>query len=323
MPVTPARHALRITRDRPHRGEPSLYARLVRALALVFLVGCGAESIGGPCSLEDPDCGSGVCNLSTPDGTGVCIDADGDIDGDGLPNSKDFCNQGPGGAYDEDGDLIGDECDPCPIARPTGAGDPDGDGVEAPCDPEPTVPGDQIVLFEGFNAGLPMSWKMTGSWEFRGGEVIGTPDATTVEPILTGSLPLVTTKVAVLGSYRVDAVDMTATSSYVGVTALDRRPAGVAAVTCGGQRAGGVDALLLDTDTGAAPKAFANLFDTASRYRVAEKLEGITAACSMIADNEQGAVTQNTGGNAPTEGGVFVRGATARFQYLLVVQRTP
>jgi hypothetical protein len=94
-------------------------------------------------------------------------------------------------------------------------------------------------------------------------------------------------------------------------------------VSCGGQRAAGADSLLLDTDTGAAPKPFTNLFDSASRYRVAEKLEGITAACSMIADNEQGAVAQNTGGNAPTEGGVFTRGATARFQYLLVVQRSP
>ena len=41
----------------------------------------------------------------------------------------------------------------------------------------------------------------------------------------------------------------------------------------------------------------------------------------MIADNEQGAVAQNTGGTAPSEGGVFVRGAVARFQYVLVVQR--
>jgi hypothetical protein len=41
----------------------------------------------------------------------------------------------------------------------------------------------------------------------------------------------------------------------------------------------------------------------------------------MIADAEQGAVTQNTGGTAPSESGVFVRGAVARFQYVLVVQR--
>ena len=293
-------------------------------MGLLFLLcGCGAESAGGPCSLEDPDCGSGVCNLSTADGQGICITASGDVDGDGLRNDKDFCNQGPGGAYDEDGDLVGDDCDRCPIARPLATPDSDKDMVDAPCDPDGSVDGDQIVLFEGFNAGMPAGWKMAGSWEFRGGEVIGTPPDSSTIASLMGPLPLSTTKVAVLGSYRIDRVDMAATSSYVGVTALDRRPAGVSAVSCGGQRAGGADSLLLDTDTGAAPKAFANLFDTASRYRVAEKLEGITAACSMIADNEQGAVAQNTGGNAPTEGGVFTKGATARFQYVLVVQRSP
>ncbi len=290
--------------------------------ALVLLLGaCGAESAGGPCSLEDPDCGSGVCNLTTSDGNGVCIDSDGDVDGDGLQNSKVFCIQGPGGAFDEDGDLIGDDCDRCPIAPPLGTKDSDTDEVDAPCDPDSAVNGDRVVLFEGFNAGLPANWKSVGGWEFRGGEVIGTPADGAQLATLTGPLPLVTTKMAVLGSYRVDRVDTTSTSSYVGVTAIDRRPAGVSAISCGGARAGGTDSLLLDTDAGATPKAFANLFDTASRYRVAQKLEGIMAACSMIADNEQGAVAQNTGGNAPSEGGVFTRGATARFQYVLVVQR--
>lgn len=301
------------------------YSRSVRtAAALLFLVGaCGAESVGGPCSLEDPDCGSGVCNLSTADGKGVCIDAGGDVDGDGIQNDKDFCNMGPGGAYDEDGDYVGDDCDRCPIARPLGTPDSDTDMVDAPCDPDSSVNGDRIVLFEGFNAGMPTGWKTLGTWEFKGGEVIGTPPDTTMTASLVGPLPLSTTKLAVLGSYRIDRVDTTAPSSYVGVTAIDRRPAGVSAVSCGGQRAGGADSLLLDTDTGAAPKPFTNLFDTASRYRIAEKLEGTSAACSMIADNEQGAVSQNTGGNAPSEGGVFTKGAVARFQYVLVVQRAP
>jgi hypothetical protein len=296
----------------------------VRTAALVFLLGaCGAESAGGPCSLEDPDCGSGVCNLSTPDGKGVCIEAGGDIDGDGLPNDKDYCNQGPGGQFDEDGDYVGDDCDRCPIAPPLATADTDTDMVDAPCDPDSSVNGDQIVLFEGFNATLPMGWKMVGNWEFKGGEVIGTPPDASTLATLVGPLPLTTTKMAVLGSYRIDRIDTVATSSYVGVTAIDRRPAGVSAVSCGGQRAGGADSLLLDTDTGASSKPFVNLFDTASRYRVAEKLEGISAACSMIADNEQGAAASNTGGNAPSEGGAFTRGAVARFQYVLVVQRAP
>ncbi|HLL24667.1 MAG TPA: hypothetical protein VK427_21190 [Kofleriaceae bacterium] len=287
-----------------------------------LLLGCGAESAGGPCSLDEPNCGDGVCNLTTATGTGVCIDSDGDVDGDGLVNAKDFCHQGPGGAHDEDADLVGDDCDRCPIARPLATPDTDADEVDAPCDPEPTIAGDRIVVFEGFNAALPSTWKQAGgTWEQRGGEVIGTPTAAGTLATLVGPLPLVTTKLAVLGSYRVDRVEMGASTSFVGVTALDRRPAGVAAVSCGGQRAGSMDSLLLDTDVGASAKPFANLFDVASRYRVAQKQEGTTGACSMIADNEQGAVGQNTGGNAPTEAGVFTLGATTRFQYLLVVQR--
>ena len=292
------------------------------AVGLALLLGCGGAEVGGPCSLADP-CGDGaVCDLSSGNPP-TCLAADDDLDGDGLRNDQDYCHALDGGEFDEDGDQVGNECDRCPIAAPLATPDPDGDMVDAPCDPDTSTPGDQIVLFEGFNAGMPATWKSVGTWEFRGGEVVGTPPDPTMLASLTGPLPLSTTKMAVLGSYRIDRVDPAATTSYVGVTAVDRRPAGVSTISCGGQRAGGADSLLLDTDTGAAPKPFANLFDTASRYRVAERLEGIMAACSMIADDEQGAVQQTTGGNAPSEAGPFVRGATARFQYVLVVQRAP
>ena len=285
-----------------------------------MLVGCGGAEIGGPCSLEDP-CGDGaVCDLSSGM-TPTCIEGDGDLDGDGLRNDKDFCHATPGGEFDEDGDQVGNDCDRCPIAAPPATPDRDADDVDAPCDPDSSIAGDRIVLFEGFNAAVPASWKTVGTWELRGGEIVGTPPDPTTFATLVGPLPLTTTKVAVLGSYRIDMVDGSATSSYVGVTAIDERPAGVATVTCGGQRAGGMDSLLLDTDTGAAPKPFMNLFDTASRYRVAERLENANAACSMIADEEQGAVQQTTGGNAPSQAGAFVKGAVARFQYILVVQR--
>ncbi|MBA3391465.1 MAG: hypothetical protein H0T89_02420 [Deltaproteobacteria bacterium] len=293
---------------------------------LVFTACGGGPDIGGPCDLEDLCDDGATCNLSAADGdgrSGTCIANDGDIDGDGLRNDKDFCNAIPGGTYDEDLDGVGDDCDRCPIARPLAAPDSDGDEVDGPCDPDPSVAGDRIVLFEGFNATLPSGWKMVGNWEFRGGEVVATPPDGTTIGTLTAPLPLVTTRMAVLAQYRIDRVDAAAAQSLVGVTAIDRRPAGVSAVTCGGQRAGAADSLLLDTDTGAAAKPFANLFDTASRYRIAQKIEGIQAACSMIADAEQGAVGQTTGGEAPSEAGLLARAATARFQYLLVVQRPP
>jgi hypothetical protein len=174
---------------------------------------------------------------------GVCIDNDGDVDDDGIPNARDFCNATMGGGFDEDGDLLGDICDPCPIARPPMARDPDGDAVDAPCDPDSSTPGDSIVLFEGFNNGMPEGWKTIGTWDFRGGEVIGTPPDPSTTAQLTGPLTLITTKMAVLGSYRIDSVDMQATTSYVGITAIDKRPAGTSSIGCGGQRAGGADAL--------------------------------------------------------------------------------
>jgi len=295
----------------------------IQLAAVFFVMACGGAEVGGPCALDAP-CGDGaVCNLSTPDGAGVCIEAGGDLDGDGLRNDRDFCNDRAGGAYDEDLDGVGDECDRCPIARPLETPDVDGDMVDAPCDPDSVTPGDRIAVFDGFNAGMPTGWNAVGTWEFRGGEVVVTPPDPSTLATLMAPLPLSTTKLAVLGQWRVDAVEPGATSSLVGVTALDRRPAGVSSVTCGGQRAGAADSLILDTDSGAAAKPFANLFDTASRYRVAVKLEGIQAACAMIADAEEGAVQQTTGGEAPTEGGLVARGATARFQYLLVVQRPP
>src|SRR5215468_7128125 len=99
------------------------------------LLACGATTttthIGGPCDAS-AKCDSGqVCDRTAPGGA-VCIDANGDVDNDGIPNGKDFCEHLAGGANDEDGDGFGDECDACPIAAP-GQADTDGDAVAAPC----------------------------------------------------------------------------------------------------------------------------------------------------------------------------------------------
>lgn len=291
-------------------------------VALLAIYGCGDATLGGPCSLDEPCDDGEVCDVGNPGG-GKCLPAGGDVDNDGLPNDRDFCHRAPGGAFDEDGDLLGDSCDPCPIARPPDAPDPDGDAVDSPCDPDPSTPGDTIAVFEGFNEGIPASWlRSTGAtWEPRGGEVVGTAADPSTLGTLTAPVPLVTTRMAVLAQYRIDATDATATQNFSGVIAIDRRPAGVAAILCGGARAGGMDNLLLDTDTGASSKLLAGLFDPASLYRVALRLEGAQAACALQADAVMDAVQASTGGEAPSEAGLAIRGVTARFQYLLVVQR--
>jgi hypothetical protein len=283
-----------------------------------LLGGCSAE-VGGPCSATDP-CDEGVCNLSGP-GEPSCISADGDLDADGIPNRRDFCNQQAGGEQDEDGDGRGDECDPCPIAAPAGGGDPDGDGVESPCDPEPAVPGDRVVVFEGFGGALPAAWRREGGWEVRGGAAVLAPADPAAVGRLLAPLPLSSRKVAVFASYRIDRVEAGAAQSFAGVTSVDQRPAGTSTVTCSGQRTGTADALAIVTDRGSASQPFSNLFDPAALYRIAQRIDNASGACALDAGAQSFAVSQATAGETPTEAGLIARGATVKYQYLLVVQR--
>jgi hypothetical protein len=96
-----------------------------------------------------------------------------DTDGDGIPDTLDNCPTiaNPGQA-NEDGDRFGDACDPCPIVADNAPLDTDGDGVADACDPRPTTPGDRIVLFEGFHAGIPNGWTNSGSWTASNGNAV-------------------------------------------------------------------------------------------------------------------------------------------------------
>ncbi len=258
-----------------------------------------------------------ACGASTDD------DPDGDDDGDGIPNSRDLCPDQAGGMFDEDLDGIGDECDRCPIAPPPATPDRDNDELDSPCDPDPTVDGDRIVLFDGFNAAeLPTGWRVTtpSAWRIVGGELI--VEAPSVLESLTAPLPLTTTHTAVLSRYRIDAIDAAASENAASVIAIDRRPAGTSVVSCGGSRSGGTDRLLLDTDTANMADDFTtSLFDPADLYRVAARVDNATAACALISGRETGAVQASTSGQAMTEAGLSARSATVRFGYLLVVQR--
>lgn len=290
-------------------------------LIALLLSGCGAN-VGGPCSATDPCDDGQVCDFTAEAGP-ECVDADGDGDKDGLPNSKDFCQHQAGGAYDEDLDGIGDDCDRCPIAPPPAAPDPDGDEVDSPCDPDTSQPGDRIVVFDGFNGGaLPANWKSMGTWTFQGGEAKLVPAQPNDVATLTAPLALVSTKIAILAKYRVDSVTPGATESSAAVIGVDRRPAGVTTISCGGSRIG-TDRLALDTGVSGAIDNMDSLFDPANEYRVALKLEGPSAQCALIAARETGAAQANTNGEAMSEAGLSARGATVRFNYLLAVQRGP
>ena len=293
--------------------------RSTYVLAAMFLTGCGAD-LGGPCSLTEP-CDDGVCDLTNPEG-GICVDAESDADGDGIPAKRDFCQHEMGGEYDEDLDGLGDICDACPVAAPPMSPDADRDEVDSPCDPDPSTAGEQIVLFDGFNSGAPPTgWKATAGWTFQGGEAIATPGTPTAVESLSAPLSLVSSHMAVLARYRVDRVDPAATENSAQVIAIDRRPAGITIVSCAGTRTGGMDRLVLDTGVMFASDVVNSLFDPAALYRAALKVDGAQAQCALIGDADTGAAQAMTNGENMTEAGLAAKGATIRFGYLLAVQR--
>jgi hypothetical protein len=127
--------------------------------------------------------------------------------------------------------------------------------------------------------------------------------------------------VAILAGYRIDSVAPGGGDANAGVVGINRLPLGDTAIRCGGARSSTVDQLLLETDAGFGTKPFTNVFDPASPYRVVEQIEGANANCALVAGNESGAVQSATGVTTMNQVGLFVRGATARFAYLLVVSR--
>ena len=293
----------------------------------VALAACGAMTststhIGGPCDAKNK-CDSGqICDRTDPGGQ-VCVDASGDIDGDGIPNGKDFCQHMFGGAFDEDGDGIGDECDACPIAPPPAQAEADGDAVTSPCDPDTRTPGDKILLFNGFNAALAGAGP---DWKFADGDAIVTPSAPDAVEQLVFPLATASNRLAILAGYRPDGVATPAATADAGVGTKSVLPLGTSAVQCGGSRAAGTDQVLLfqiDTSGGntEATKALGTAFSAANPYQVALQLDGATANCAVDGGltANQGAVRLTIPGDAPTQAVLYARGATVRFSYILVI----
>jgi hypothetical protein len=297
---------------------------MVRFALLLALAGCsGDASTGGPCSVTQP-CGAGaVCDMTDPSGP-TCISATGDIDGDGIPNGKDFCEHAPGGAHDEDNDGIGDECDPCPIAKPPATPDPDGDAVDSPCDPDPRTPGDKILLFDGFSDGLGSSWTPTtaASWTAVGGELI-VSNAPNQEYLRT--TVAMTQTLAIEASYRIDKLETGATTHLVAVHAHDPRPAGVASLECGVVHADSGTGDVVDLETNqniSSTTAMGSAFDVAALYEAAAYDSGNTVGCTVIGDGRGlGAVQAPVTPDAVPSIALTARAVTARFQWVLVVGR--
>lgn len=147
-------------------------SRLIGVAALLCLCACYNPTFRD-CALScTSDCpGNLTCDpqlhmCRLPGKTGACtgggvdaaLDPSGDADGDGKLNGVDNCPLKANPVQeDEDMDMLGDVCDPCPISPDNT--DSDGDGLGDVCDPNPMpVTGhtiiDTIVFFDGFTNGL-------------------------------------------------------------------------------------------------------------------------------------------------------------------------
>ena len=136
---------------------------------------------------------------------------------------------------------------------------------------------------------------------------------------ITVPLPVPSNQVALLAAYRVDT---SSTSADAGVSAASRLPMGVTLTSCGATRAAvGGDNVQATSNVGTQTKSAMNLFDPASHYRFGEHIDGGTINCGLIADKETGAVTNGYNGELVNEVGIYARGATLRFAYLLVMSR--
>lgn len=295
------------------------------------LLACGAMTTtppgdggGGPCGTVSKCSDSQVCDRTAPGGA-VCIDASGDVDNDGIPNGKDFCEHLAGGGNDEDGDGFGDECDACPIAVP-GQADADGDAVMAPCDPDTRTPGDRVLLFNGFNAAVAGA---SSAWKFQNGEAIVTPAAGAVEQLV---IPLAapSNHISIFTAYQIDGATTTATTADAGVGSKTILPLGNSAIQCGASRAAGTDLVLLfQTDANMSQTqnsvALGTAFNPSTRYRVVQQIEGGATKCAVAGASmaESGAIQLPTDGTTPTQAVLYARGATVRFSYILVVGGMP
>jgi hypothetical protein len=286
---------------------------------------------GVPCSTvarscpEGQACVAGICGgaaLELDAAVDATPDAPGDRDGDGWNDAVDNCRDMPNPDQgDEDKDGVGDACDPCPIDADSS--DPDGDGVAGLCDPHPGVPGDKIVIFDGFHRALRTTWQ----------QVIGTIAAPDDDAVITGAVNSRAALVApatAFGNGMIMArviVDQTFNASRTALTVgLPYNPDTDKGILCQlhAPSAGsmtGREVSLFDSLGDQEPANNQLVWQLATPYRLTMLRTGTSYQCSATDDN---AVVKAANGGTTSipmqsEVALVASGATARIAWVLVV----
>jgi hypothetical protein len=329
--------------------------QVILLIALAATVGCLRQT-AFHCE-TDADCGSGTCEVvgycsfadsECPDGrrygelsgphAGKCIGAtdmpdasfdsgfdaeidappNQDTDSDGVLNATDNCQTiANANQFNEDGDALGDVCDPCPVSANNA--DADSDGVGDACDPRPAMGGDVLEVFEGFHQGVPTSagWAMTGTWTAATGSVsVNAASGSTASisrTFTTSSHETVSTSFTVL------AANGTLPSAGPVTHAAQ---GGTGSIVCALYRYmgnPGITILDIANVNGATSAAYEMTLN--ETYGLSIRRDLAAYSCTGTRAATTGTVMGNYNVNyTPYSGGIFASGTSARFHWLMIVR---
>jgi hypothetical protein len=259
--------------------------------------------------------GCGHINFDPLGGDGTPLDTD----HDGVPDDVDNC---PGVANpdqdNEDGDALGDLCDPCPpIADAMDPGaDRDGDGVGDACDPHPDTPGDRLALFEGFNR-APTTLTLVGAWTFANGRATVTGSLNELTAATTVSATpseTVSTRVTIGEMFGSDV------ARPIGVVHEFNKPTldGIMCVFGLDPSNAQVYALASNATTGVLLPSVPTIASVGTSSTFSSLREANDYACSAQRLTTPLKASSNVTSN-PNRVGLFSRSASASFDWLMVV----
>lgn len=264
-------------------------------------------------------CNDGFCVTGAGSDGGVDTPIDpNDLDGDGFGNDEDNCPEhfNPG-QYDEDFDVLGNACDPCPFTSDNL--DSDADGVGDVCDPNPNVPGETITMFEGFDETLPPDWVVLGGWAQGPGELafqLGNDEiAFVVPPVFSDGSGLT------IAGFVADFVDPMFINKGAGVGMVDANGGGGVACTAIVSNADQSRHLSLVDNVTLGPIASTPAPWATSALNVLynRQFDTISFQCTIAGSVSTG-IGGSSSGNVPSTIGFGARSITGRYLWVMYVE---